>query len=225
MTNTRGNLVPAQIYEVDENREEVLGGISVSCMFNPFEYSVSKSNTYQEKPKNQANIPQGEFFKAGAQTLRLVLVFDTYEAKEDVSRTTSQLWDFMATKSQTPAKQNEKVTPPMVAFEWGVFRFVAYITSMTQKFTLFDSTGTPVRANVDITFTQYTDFKDYSYQNPSSGGGAIETIWRVVAGDRLDTIAAEAYNDATKWRLIAERNHIINPLVLKPGQHLSIPFE
>jgi nucleoid-associated protein YgaU len=78
---------------------------------------------------------------------------------------------------------------------------------------------------VDVTFTQYTDVDDYEKQNPTSGGGPIERIWRVVAGDRLDTIAAEVYQDSTKWRLIASQNHITNPLAIRPGQQLRIPID
>ena len=51
MPNTRGNLVTARIYEVDQSGSEKSGGISVPCMFNPFEYTVAKSNTYEEKAK------------------------------------------------------------------------------------------------------------------------------------------------------------------------------
>lgn len=223
MANTRGNLVAARIYEVDESGNEVGGGTAISCMFNPFEYSVSKSNSFQEKPKNDADTPQGEFFKSGAQTLKLVLLFDTYESGADVSQVTNKMWKFMLTKDQGQSAQNEKVAPPQVAFEWGVFKFVSYITSMTHKFTLFKNDGTPVRASVDVTFTQYTDVNDYPNQNPTSGGGPIERVWRVIAGDRLDTIAAQVYRDATRWRLIAEYNRLSNPLALRPGQQLRIP--
>ena len=48
-------------------------------------------------------------------------------------------------------------------------------------------------------------------------------MWRVIAGDRLDTIAFEVYGDATKWRTIAAYNRIVNPLKLEPGQQLIIP--
>ena len=225
MANTRGNLVAARIYEVDNGGEPVGGGLSVSCMFNPFEYSISKSNSFEEKPRNRSDTPQGEFFKSGSQTLKLVLIFDTYEADSDVSLETNKLWKFMMTKTRKESRQNEKIEPPQVAFEWGVFKFVSYITNMTQKFTLFKKDGTPVRANVDITLTQYTDVNDYPNQNPTSGGGPIQRVWRVVAGDRLDTIAAEVYRDATKWRLIASQNGITNPLALRPGQVLRIPLE
>lgn len=225
MPNTRGNLVNARIYEVDKNGQEVGGGISVSCMFNPFEYTVSKSNTYTEKAKNNSDVPTVEFTKAGPQTLKLNLVFDTYEADEDVSLETNKLWKLMEAKTRKEGNQTKKVPPPDVAFEWGVFCFVAVITTMSQKFTLFKLDGTPVRAHVDVTFTQHVDLNDYPKQNPTSGDGPIQRVWQVVAGDRLDTIAFEVYGDATKWRAIAEYNHILNPLQLHPGIQISIPLK
>ena len=224
MSKTRGDLEPAKIYEVDKSGNPS-GGAGVQCMFNPFEYTISKSNSYNEKPKNSANTPQGEFFKAGAQTLKLALIFDTYEADTDVSMETNKLWKYMMGKAKNGSKNNEKIAPPQVAFEWGVFKFVSYITAMTQKFTLFTREGTPVRASVDVTFTQYTDVNDYPKQNPTSGGGPIDRIWRVTAGDRLDLIAANVYQDPDKWRLIADYNHIDNPLALRPGMQLRIPYE
>ncbi|MCA9938755.1 MAG: LysM peptidoglycan-binding domain-containing protein, partial [Anaerolineales bacterium] len=165
-------------------------------------------------------VPHVEFKKAGAQTLRLKLIFDSYEAQTDVSETTRLLWKLMESKTRQNGNRTEKVPPPEVAFSWGVFRFVSVITNMTQKFTLFLANGTPVRAEVDITFTQHKDVEDYGRQNPTSGGGPTERIWQVTAGDRLDTIAAAVYNDATKWPLIAAHNGLVNPHRLRPGQRL-----
>jgi hypothetical protein len=220
MANTRSSLVSARIFEVDDNGSET-GSISVDCMFNPFEYTVSKSNTYAEKSRNRSSTPQIEFKKAGAQTLKLNLIFDTYESGEDVSLTTNKLWKFMEPKQE--GSGNDKKPPPSAAFEWGVFRFVAVITNMTQKFTLFKNDGTPVRAKVDVTFTQHVDVNDYPNQNPTSGGGPIQRVWQVTLGDRLDTIATAVYNDATRWRTIADYNGITDPLSLQPGMRLTIP--
>ena len=111
MPKTLGNLEAAKIYEVDEGGEET-GRMSVSCMFNPFEYTISKSNSFKEKPANDADRPKAEFSKAGAQTLKLSLFFDTYEKKEDVSRKTVELWKFMEAKEQQNGSQNEKKIPP-----------------------------------------------------------------------------------------------------------------
>lgn len=225
MNITRGKLVAARIYEVDESGHEKPDGVSVDCMFNPFEYTVSKQNTYGENPKNNGDVPQVEFKKSGPQTLKLSLMFDTYEDFEDVSLTTNKLWKLMEAKTREEGDKSKKVPPPSVAFEWGVFRFVAVITDMTQKFTLFKQDGTPVRAKVDATFTQHVDLEDYPSQNPTSGGGPGERIHQVVAGDRLDNIAYSVYGDATKWRKIAERNHLDDPLSIHAGQQLSIPMD
>jgi phage protein U len=194
----------------------------VVCMFNPFEYTVKKSNSYKHEYNNERNVPTMEFSKAGEKTLTLKLSFDTYEAGEDVSQRTRVLWELMS-KIETSAGKQE---PPPVVFEWGVFEFFAVIKSVSQKFTMFLMDGTPVRAEVNITLSQHMDSDEYRVmpaQNPTSGNGSINRIWRVQAGDRLDLIAAEVYGDATKWRVIAQKNDIQNPFTLTPGQHLTIP--
>lgn len=222
MSPTRGNLVPARIYEVDSSGAEKSGGVSVECMFNPFEYTVTKQNQFEQKAKNNSKVPTIEFKQSGPQTLKINLVFDTYESGEDVSLTTNQLWKLM----EPPAgSSNKKTPPPEAAFEWGVFRFVALVTQMTHKFTLFLQDGTPVRAKVEVTFSQHKDLNDYPNQNPTSGAGPDERVWQVISGDRLDTIAYSVYGDATRWRSIAQRNGLTNPLDLQPGQVLMIPEE
>lgn len=209
-------LATAQIYEVDHKGNGPKGR-PVDCMFNPYEYTVSKTNSYEERSGAGAESPVMDLKKAGAQTLKLSLVFDTYESGKDVSKETRRLWDFMKPRKTTETKP----AAPYVAFEWGVFRFVSLITNMTQKFTLFDMRGTPVRAKVDITFTQHHDSPDY--QNPTSGGGPIQQVVPVVGNERLDNIAANVYGDATKWRMIAEHNNIDDPFDLPVGQKLTIP--
>jgi hypothetical protein len=204
-------LKAARIMEVDEKGYYVEGGLIVHCMFNPYEYSISKSNTFDEKSAIKSNSPIAELEQGGTQTLKLNLFFDTSlepDAKEQsVIKRTNDLWRFMSVKEakagQPKTKSQEKPKVPLVAFHWGVFFFVAYITDMTQQFIHFLPDGTPVRAKVDVTFKQLIDIDDYPNQNPTSGGGPLKQIWRVGAGDRLDLIAARVYQDASKWRKLA----------------------
>jgi nucleoid-associated protein YgaU len=220
------DLVRAKIYEVDQDGNE-MGGMAVPCMFNPTEYTVSKQNQYKENKTQKGNTSGAEFASVGSQSLKLSLMFDTYEAGTDVSEETRKLWKFMQPKERSGNNQNSKDEPVQVVFEWGVFRFVAYITNLTQRFTLFTHEGVPVRAKVDVDFTQYNDVEDYQErkQNPTSGGGEAEQIWKIIAGDRLDNIAAKVYRDATQWRRIADYNQLKNPLALRPGQTLRIPLD
>jgi nucleoid-associated protein YgaU len=94
---------------------------------------------------------------------------------------------------------------------------------MTQKFTLFLKDGTPARATVDITLEQLGDEEDFAAQNPTSGGGEAPKTRMVHAGERLDLIAYEEYEDATQWRRIAQANGLTHPLHLRPGQRLVVP--
>lgn len=231
---TKGHLAPATIYAVTENSKE-RDNLRVNCMFNPYEYTITKANQYDD-----SKIAQGkdklEFKKSGPQTLKLKLIFNTHgaEVKEnqndilaltndnksrDVTLITEKLWGLMEPTEASSGKK--KKGAPFVVFKWGVFHFTAVITNMTQKFTLFDKDGTPLRASVDITFTQYSNEDDYM-RAPTENKSA-EKLINIVSGDRLDSIAARIYGDAGKWRDIATHNNITNPLNLQPGQSLLIP--
>ncbi|MCA9963111.1 MAG: LysM peptidoglycan-binding domain-containing protein [Anaerolineales bacterium] len=227
MTTTRGELVPARIYEVNETGIP-LPGQPIPCMFNPYEYTVSKTNSYKDPTGSLGSGATLELANAGPQTLKLKLTFDTSHTMADVSLITQRLWELMQPKKAripTAGKTESKPVASYVVFEWGVFRFVSVITNMTQTFTLFTPIGTPIRAKVDITFTQYIDREDYLRlpQNPTSGGSLIEQVWTVEAGQRLDYIATAVYNDPTEWQRIANHNQITNPFQLRPGHKLTIP--
>lgn len=222
----------AQIVEVDERGKYVPNGAKIDCLFNPYEYTVSKSNTYERKPKNNADVMHAEFKESGSQTLKLSLFFDSYEENDSITEKMKLLWSFMSVSRTDPKgstkqkKETKKQRPPYVAFEWGIFSFVAVITEMTQKFTLFKPDGTPVRATVDVTFVQFNDVDDYNKkarQNPTSGGGPVQRVREVLGGDRLDLIAYQEYGDSGKWREIAEKNRLRNLHDLRSGQWLVIP--
>ena len=207
------DLQKAEIYEIDDYGNK--GAVKIPCMFNPSEYTITKTNNFGETPDGTGNSPHADITKVGAETLKLSLIFDTYEKGKDVSKDTSPLWELMK------RRDDESNEPKQVAFKWGVFIFTAYITNISQRFTMFTHEGVPVRAKVEVSFTHYE--KKYKKQNPTSGGGPPERTWRTIAGDRLDLIAFTVYNDSTQWRRIAEYNHLDNPFILRPGQTLQIP--
>ena len=208
---TRGGLTAATIYDIanpDTSR--------VYCMFNPEEYTISKTNKFDPVTGVAGKAPTMKFTESEVQTLGIDLIFDTYETGKSLLEITNKLWSFMAPKGKPPE-------PPEVAFAWGNFSFVAVIKTMSHQFTLFNKDGIPVRAKVHIDFQQSRDPRDYPKQNPSSGGGPVQRVWPVVGGDRIDLIAKEVYGDASKWRVIAEYNELDDPLHLQPGQELIIP--
>ena len=216
MATTRGGLEPATI--VNKDTDEV-----VRCMFNPHEYTLTKQNRWQRGETKGKNVPRIKFSQGGAQTLKLQLFFDTYAESTDVREHTNPLWTMMMVNTDKTNPRSNKSEPPPVSFQWGGLQFDAVITTLTQKFTLFLKDGTPVRTTVDISLEQLGDEDDHPRQNPTSGGGDAHRTRIVQAGERIDLIAYEEYEDATQWRRIADANGLTHPLRLRPGQRLVVP--
>lgn len=109
--------------------------------------------------------------------------------------------------------------PPLCQVWWGQVRIVeGPLTGLTQTFTRFMADGTPVRANLSLTFT------DASMTSTGELCSAdVEKSYTVRLGDTLQAIAARQYGDATLWRVIAEANAIDDPRLLTPGKILTIP--
>jgi hypothetical protein len=198
---------------------------SIKCMFNPKEYAIQKQNSWNPAKSKGANFGPLEFEKGAPATLQLSLFFDTYEQGTDVRSTyTDALWKLMLVDEKLLNKKSKKGRPPKVRFQWGnAWGFEAVITSMTQRFTLFLYDGTPVRATVDVSFTQVKDDLFYPPQNPTSGGVGGGRVWAVRDGDTLAWIAYQEYGDSNQWRQIADANHLTQVRTLRPGMMLEIP--
>jgi nucleoid-associated protein YgaU len=53
--------------------------------------------------------------------------------------------------------------------------------------------------------------------------GRPQKIRTVLPGETIDAIAFAEYGDASRWRAIADFNHLDNPLRLRVGQQLALP--
>jgi len=200
-------------------------GERISVLFNPKEYRISKSNYWQSYKTTGANLPSTTFATGQPATMSVQLFFDTYMEKMDVRRHTNKIAKLMEVKIAEEG-EGRKLRPPKVKFHWGLsWTFKAVITQMTQNFTLFLPTGTPVRATVDVTFQQIEDEKAFPGQNPTSGGAGGRRRHLVAAGETLDLIAHQELGDARLWRRIAETNGIVDPLRLTAGSLLTIQPE
>jgi nucleoid-associated protein YgaU len=214
------NLAKAVIINLDKP------GFTVECMFNPKEYSFSKSNSWQPAETPGVNMPQLEFGSGQPATLSMQLFFDTYAKGVDVRKShTDRIWQLMLIDEQLQSRRNNRGRPPRVRFQWGLsWSFEAVITSITQRFTLFLADGTPVRATLDVAFQQIKDEQLFPRQNPTSGGIGGERMRTVQAGDTLAWIAYKEYGDPNRWRVIADANRLTQVRYLTPGTELVIPY-
>ena len=122
--------------------------------FNPSEYTVAKSSTWN-RPTTKSAKKSGrpEFQGTNAQTLQLEIFLDESEADNgDVASQIATLLDWL---KPTPASlKKHKPEPPILTFTWGVNPafdgFQAYLKSVSAKYTMFKADGTPVRATCTV---------------------------------------------------------------------------
>jgi nucleoid-associated protein YgaU len=118
----------------------------------------------------------------------------------------------------------DQPSPPWVVFEWGSFstaRFTAYVASVEASYTLFGTTGVPIRATCQVRLVEIPG--KTKGQNPTSGALTAQRVHRVVAGDSLPSLAWREYGSAGAWRAIAEANGIDDPSRLASGTELVLP--
>lgn len=210
---TRGGLRPATLKNLNNNRV-------VKFMFNPFEYTIKKTNTWaqQEGTGTGLNIPIVAFKEGGAITLDLTLHFDTQDSGQDVRGYTAPLWDMMMIDESKKNQRSNKSQPPPVAFEWGRLYFKAIITSMSESFTLFSENGVPLRCQVQVSLQQYIDERDTPPQIQGQGGGQnVPKTSTLVEGERLDHVASQNGGSPSNYRNVAEQNNIDNPQRVPSG--------
>ncbi|WP_158624224.1 LysM peptidoglycan-binding domain-containing protein [Micromonospora sp. HM5-17] len=200
-----------------------LGG-PIPFMFNPNQLTLTKSASWIPhvvRGAEQVGVP--EFSGSEPRSLALTVFLDVTDTH---TRTVQQrVESLLACCTPTAASIAAKApSPPWVKFTWGQFQtvsFYSYVSQVTATYTLFNSSGTPLRATCDLNLTEISGSKPG--QNPTSGGRSARRVHRVVAGDSLPLLAHREYGDPTVWRVIAEANDLDDPTRLRPGTELLLP--
>ena len=208
---TKGGLAPATLTNLETN--EV-----VNFMFNPFEYTLSKTNTWQDKPVTGQNLPYVNFQQGGAIKLKLTLHFDSQTNNVDVRTYTDKLWKMVLINEAKVDAKTGKGQPPGVVFDWGKLHFKAIITNLSQHFTLFTETGIPLRCTVDIDLQQFFDDPSETGTAQTGSAAPASTPTTAVQGQRLDNMTKNP-NDQRK---VAEKNNLNNPLKVPNGTKLKM---
>jgi nucleoid-associated protein YgaU len=204
------------------------GGVPIEVTFNPNSYTISKTvawhpstntTTGAAKTDVKANAPVTSFGGGGARHLTLELFFDATESPLPVRDVRLQTDPVV----RLTRIERKNARPPVCVVLWGPnktedFPFVGTVSDLTQRFVLFDQVGRPLRATLNVTFTEFLNRDDDERLTDP------ETTTRIVRrGDSLASIAAEVYRDPAEWRVIAAANGIEDPFVLPAGSRLTLP--
>jgi nucleoid-associated protein YgaU len=190
-------------------------GQVIPVMFNPPQYEITKTNEFAEIAIPGLGSSLLQFVKGNIQTLKLDLFFDTTDTRRDVRFFTSKVVGLTALSAVTHA-------PPVMLFIWGSLVFPCVLDSVTERFDYFGANGAPLRATLSVSLKGYDVIESLLSLVPFES--ADRTKRRVFkAGDSLQRIAAEEYDDPRKWRPIAQASNIDNPLTIPNGRGLTVP--
>lgn len=195
----------------------------ITVLFNPEQYSISKSSQYASVAIPGTESPIIQYIRGEAETLSLNLFFDTYTYYngEDVRlEHTQKITDLLK-------KDPDLHAPPPCSFKWGGLIFTGILEKADTTFTMFDHKGIPVRATMAVTFKQLpgkgTSTENSSETKVPESSPDRTKIRQVKEGDSLWLFAFREYGDPSKWKIIAEKNNISNPRNIKPGTQIIIP--
>ncbi|MGH3620749.1 MAG: LysM peptidoglycan-binding domain-containing protein [Sciscionella sp.] len=193
----------------------------ITFQFNPRELTMSKAARWAAEPARSApHTGPAEFQGAEPCTLELEMFFDGTDGRTDVVASVDKLFNCCVPTAES--RSQKKPVPPVVVFHWGkITGFPAVIASVSATYTLFTSTGTPVRALCSVRLDEIAT--EPTGQNPTSGALAAKRAHTIVAGETLPSIAYADYGDPALWRVIAEANGIDDPMRVPPGTSLTVP--
>lgn|SRR5690349_10742252 len=195
----------------------------IECMFNPTEYSLSRSNAVQRNNSPQQVGGTPHYSGSGPLSLSMQLFFDDFASLEgDVTPDISKLLSW--TVPSDPQATNAR--PPKVGFDWGnsqLDEFWGYITTIRIAYTIFRMDGTPVQAKVDLTIEEVQPPQDPPPTNPTSHAINSNRIRILTEGDTLQGLAFKELGKPTYWRAIAELNGVDDPMRVHAGQSLIMP--
>ena len=204
------------------------GSTTLDFQFNPSEYSVKKSGNWQTPKRSMGTKAGGKphYLGSNPQTLTLQIFFDGWGSDgEDVVAHVDQLLDWCTPSSRS--LNHEKPQPPVLTFHWGGNEHLTarkfYLESVTAKYIMFKSDGTPVRATADISLKEVPD--DPQGTNPTSGAIHARRTHLVSEGDTLQSIAQKEYEKPALWRGLAAFNGIDDPLRVGSGTRLLLPSQ
>lgn len=218
----------------------VPSGDEFEVLLNPNRYSISKSNQFSEVAIPGLDAPLLQFGRGNAQTLKMQLLFDTYDPRYSLDRDPNGTGKMSVEKNADVRRYTKQVTdllrvspdlhaPPVCQFSWGNLIFIGVLQQADVNFTLFLDTGLPVRATVDVTFKQYFDGTAQSglFENKTKSSdrqsASFTKHYVIHPGDTLSHIAALHYEDPARWRPIAVENRIDDPRSIAVGDVLIIP--
>lgn len=205
----------------DENFQNAFKAKPYTVMINPESIKWDRSIDYNEKQAPDSSSPSQKYKSTPAQSLSFDIIIDCVGIVD--SKRTDMSAEISLLESVVYTYNGEIHRPNFVKVQWGkdlVFKGV--LKSFDTSYTLFKPDGSPLRAKVSLSFTQYIspDQVEKIDQNESPD---VTHLVNVVEGDTLPGLCQKVWDDYSYYVHVAEYNELNKFRNLKGIQHLIFP--
>lgn len=217
-----------KIQSWEKDRSKVIGEFKV--MFNPESYSRRLNNNYGGSSTLAKSKTEKEYLHSSAETINMKLVFDGNKVHLDgidalagmifgSDTVHDQVEDFLEKTTHYDGGIHE---PRPLTLFWGKLDFNCRVASVNINYTQFNKSGTPLRAEVDVSFI-YDDLKKATDKIENRSSPDL-THYRIVkAHDQLPLMCKEIYGSPKYYVYVAKANGLDDFRNLEPGQEIFFP--
>ena len=197
-------------------------GKEFKVMVNPQDFSVKNSIKYSDS--NEARNPKYNQYGESIFTIPKIFLDTTGAIPAAQWPIPNGTIDAMIQKLKSVVYDFDGSShePPIVDVGWGSNQFKGRLRSIDTKFTLFDSEGGPLRAEIQLEFVSYETLKEIEATANKSSPDLTHII-EVKAGDTLPNLCNKVYKDPSFYMQVARINGLSSFCYLKPGMRLMFP--
>lgn len=191
-----------------------------TVFLNPETYSLNGENSYDNShpPGSAGDAPRFNYASKG--NLSFSLLLDGTRVVDGRSIVVST--ELEALRNLVFEYQGTGHSPYFVQITWGSFLFQGRATTFNVSYSLFQPSGAPVRAKVEMAFASYTA-PDTLAQEADNQSADLTHRYLVKAGDTLPHLCFRIYGDARYYLQVARHNNLVHFSRLRPGTLLHFP--
>jgi hypothetical protein len=197
-------------------------GIPYVAMFNPENIAIKEDLVWGAECGPGGSGSPMHYKKTNPRTFTLDMIVDGTGVNTGGLKITPVTVQVALFRAATSGVRGVLHQPAFLIVQYGLFICTCVLNSSTVTYTLFDSTGLPIRAKISASFTEHT-VKTLS--NITDMLSSADLTHRRIAGDGdlLPLLTYQIYNNQNYYLQVAKANKLKNFRKLLRGTELVFP--
>lgn len=211
----------------DEGFQNAISGDPYTVMLNPDTIKLQRSIEYNETQPPDSSTTSQRYKNTPSDKLNFDIVIDCTGV---VDKKRTKMSDEVKNLTHIIYEYNGEIhRPNFVMVQWGQnLIFKGVLASYDITYTLFNPTGSPLRAKISLGFTQYISPKaacecnkdsspDISHMVTVTEGDSLPSLCQKVWNDKSYYVQVARYNGLNKFRELNGVSRLIFPPLIQPS--------